>query len=257
MEVIKASGHKLMSAKTINSHVQMFHSFFDWAERNGHAPHKLFEGMKVPKAKHSETEVKPFTRVQTQQIFNELTNNPVGLVRKESHKWGALLGMFTGARLNEICQLDIADIQQQDGIWFLNITDEGDGNKTVKAKASRRKVPLHTKLIRLGFIDFVDSRRTAKRLFPDYSYNANGGYGRSLGRWYNESFMPKLGIKKPGIVFHSLRHTLVTRLGQANVAEPIYQCVVGHARAGVTQQVYLREGFTLTQLSEAIEKYGF
>lgn len=255
MEVIQVSGQKLMSPKTINSHVQMFHSFFDWAERNGHAPNKLFDGMKVPKAKHSETEVKPFARVQTQQIFTELTNNPAGLVRKESHKWGALLGMFTGARLNEICQLDIADIQQQDGIWFLNITDEGDGNKTVKAKASRRKVPLHTELIRLGFIDFVDSRRTGKRLFPDYSYNSNGGYGRSLGRWYNESFMPKLGIKKPGIVFHSLRHTLVTRLGQANVPEPIYQCVVGHARAGVTQQVYLREGFTLTQLSEAIDKY--
>lgn len=60
MEAIKVKGHKLMSPKTINSHVQMFHSFFDWAERNGHSPHKLFDGMKVPKAKHSDTEVKPF-----------------------------------------------------------------------------------------------------------------------------------------------------------------------------------------------------
>ena len=44
--------------------------------------------------------------------------------------------------------------------------------------------------------------------------------------------------------------------GRADVPEPIYQCIVGHARAGVTQQVYLREGFTLRQLSEAIEKFG-
>lgn len=254
-EAVKVTGHKIISPKTINSHIQMFASFFDWAERHGHAPHKLFENMKVAKAKNAETTVKPYTEEQTAGIFSELTDNPSGLVKKGSHKWGTLLGLFTGARLNEICQLDIADIQQDGDTWFLNITDEGDDNKSVKAKASRRKVPLHSELIRLGFLDFVESRKHGKRLFPDYSYNVNGGYGRNLGRWYNESFLPKLGIKKPGIVFHSLRHTMVTRLGRADVPEPIYQCIVGHARAGVTQQVYLREGFTLRQLSEAIEKF--
>lgn len=255
MEAVMVTGHKTISPKTINSHIQMFASFFDWAERHGHASHKLFEKMKVAKAKNAETTVKPYTEDQTTLIFRELTDNPTGLVRKDSHKWGTLLGLFTGARLNEICQLDIADIQQDGDTWFLNITDEGDANKSVKATASRRKVPLHSELIRLGFLDFVAVRKSGKRLFPDYSYNVNGGYGRNLGRWYNESFLPKLRIKKPGIVFHSLRHTMVTRLGRADVPEPIYQCIVGHARAGVTQQVYLREGFTLRQLSEAIEKF--
>ena len=255
MEVVKVSGHKTISPKTINSHIQMFASFFDWAERHGHAPHKLFENMKVAKAKNSDTTVKAYSKDQTALIFKELTENPSGLVRKDSHKWGTLLGLFTGARLNEICQLDIADIQQDGDVWFLNITDEGDDNKSVKANASRRKVPVHSEVIRLGFLDFVASRKSGKRLFPEYSYNVNGGYGRNLGRWYNESFLPKLGIKKPGIVFHSLRHTMVTRLGQADVQEPIYQCIVGHARAGVTQQIYLKEGFTLTQLRDAIEKF--
>lgn len=255
VQVIKEPGHKKIAAKTINSHIQMFKMFFDWAERHGHAPHTLFEGMKVAKEKNAETAVKPYTPDQTALIFKELTDNPSGLVRKESHKWGVLLGLFTGARLNEICQLDIADIQQDGGQWFLNITDEGDDNKRVKASASRRKVPLHSELIRLGFLDFVESRKRGKRLFPDYSFKVNGGYGRNLGRWYNESFLPKLGIKKPGIVFHSFRHTMVTRLGRADVPEPIYQCIVGHARAGVTQQVYLRQGFTMRQLSEAIEKF--
>ena len=137
----------------------------------------------------------------------------------------------------------------------LNITDDGDANKRLKANASRRKVPLHSELISLGFLDFLQSRANSQRLFPDYSYNSNGGYGRNLGRWYNGTFLPKLGIKEPGLVFHSLRHTMVTRLGQAGVAEPIYQCVVGHAREGVTQEVYLRQGYTLVQLSEAIEQF--
>ena len=255
MQVIEEPGHKKIAAKTINSHIQMFKMFFDWAERHGHSPHTLFEGMKVKKDKASESERKPFTPEQARLIYTELTQNPSGLVRKDSHKWGMLLGMFTGARLNEICQLDIADVQQDGDTWFLNITDEGDDNKRIKSKAGRRKVPLHSELIGLGFLDFVDSRRNGTRLFPDYSYSTNGGYGRNLGRWCNESFLPKLGIKQPGLVFHSLRHTVVTRLGQANVPEPIIQCIVGHARSGVTQEVYLREGYTLEQLREAIARF--
>lgn len=255
MQVINEPGHKKIAAKTINSHIQMFKMFFDWAERHGHSPHTLFEGMKVRKDKASESERKPFTPDKARLIYTELTENPSGLVRKDSHKWGMLLGMFTGARLNEICQLDIADVQQDGDTWFLNITDEGDDNKRIKSKAGRRKVPLHSELIRLGFLHFVDRRRNGTRLFPDYSYSANGGYGRNLGRWCNESFLPKLGIKQPGLVFHSLRHTVVTRLGQENVPEPIIQCIVGHARSGVTQEVYLREGYTLEQLSEAIGRF--
>ncbi|MGX9351631.1 site-specific integrase [Shimia sp. W99] len=201
-QVIKEPGHNKIAPKTINSHIQMFKMFFDWAERHGHTPHSLFDGMKVAKAKKSKTERKPFTPDQTQRLYTELTLNPAGLVRSDSHKWGMLLGMFTGARLNEVCQLDIADIQQDGDTWFLNITDEGDDNKSVKSTAGRRKVPLHPELIQLGFLDFVESRRRGTRLFPDYSYSANGGYGRNLGRWCNESFLPKLGIKQPGLVFH-------------------------------------------------------
>ncbi|MGQ3486958.1 tyrosine-type recombinase/integrase [Roseovarius pacificus] len=256
MQVIEEPGHKKIAAKTINSHIQMFKMFFDWAERHGHSPHTLFEGMKVKKDKSSETERKPFSPEQARLIYSELTHNPSGLVRKDSHKWGMLLGMFTGARLNEICQLDIADVQQDGGTWFLNITDEGDDNKRIKSKAGRRKVPLHSELIRLGFLDFVDSRRNSTRLFPDYSYSANGGYGRNLGRWCNESFLPKLGIKQPGLVFHSFRHTVVTRLSQADVPEPIVQCIVGHARSGVTQEIYNRQGYTLAQLKENIERFA-
>lgn len=254
MQAIKEPGHSKIAPKTINSHIQMFKMFFDWAERHGYAPHTLFEGMKVAKAKNSDTERKPFSLDQTRLIYKELTDNPSGLVRKESHKWGMLLGMFTGARLNEICQLQNADVQQDDDTWFLNITDEGDENKRVKSKAGKRRVPLHPTLIRLGFLNFVDSRKNSPRLFPDYSYSTNGGYGRNLGRWCNESFLPSLGIKQPSLVFHSLRHTVVTRLSQADVSEPIVQCIVGHARSGVTQEVYNREGFTLAQLSEAISK---
>lgn len=255
-EVVKVKGHKTISPKTINSHIALYRRFFVWAERHGHAPHIVFDGMKVPKAKSAPTDRKPFTVAQSRQIYAELTVNQSGLVRSDSHKWGALLGMFTGARLNEICQLEMTDIQQEGGIWFLNITDEGDNNKSVKANASRRKVPLHAELIRVGFLDFVETRKGGARLFPDFSFSKNGGYGRNLGRWFNESFLPRLNMKHQSLVFHSYRHTMVTRLGQADVPQPLIQCIVGHAREGVTQEVYMRDGYRMVQLRDAIEKFA-
>jgi hypothetical protein len=48
MQVIKEPGHKKIAPKTINSHIQMFKMFFDWAETHGYSPHTLFDGkMKV------------------------------------------------------------------------------------------------------------------------------------------------------------------------------------------------------------------
>lgn len=249
-------GHRKMASKTINSYIDTFRRFFDWAERLGHSPHKLFLGLKVAKAKNNQNERRAFTSDAVQLMLRELTENTSGLIRSDSHKWAALIAMYSGARLNEVCQLEIADIQEVDGLWYFNITDEGDSNKHLKAKASKRRDPIHSHLVKLGFLDFVKSRSSGRRLFPDYPYNEKGGYGRNLSRWFNETtFLPKLGLKEPGVVFHCFRHTMVTRLGQAGVQEPIIQCIVGHARQGVTQQVYNKEGYTLGQLSEAIELF--
>lgn len=255
MEAIKVTGVQKVSVETVNNHLAMFFRFWDWAERHGHAPHKLFEGMKVAKAKRAKGGRKAYTKVQTAELYEELTENHSGLVKKDDHKWGALLGLYTGARLNEIAQLDYGDIGEEGGIWFINITDDGDNNKRVKASASRRKVPIHSELIRLGFLDWVTTKAKEPRLFMSFSYDQKDGYGRNLGRWFNGPFLSGMEMKEPGLVFHSLRYTMVERLAQADVPEPLYQDIVGHERQGVTQQVYNKSGHTLAQKQEAIETF--
>lgn len=255
LDAIKVEGVQKVSVETVNNHLAMFFRFWSWAERHGHAPLKLFEGMKVAKAKRTTGGRKAYTKVQTAKLFVELTENCTGLVKKDDHKWGALLGLYTGARLNEIAQLEYDDIGEDSGIWFLNITDEGDNKKRVKANASRREVPIHSKLIQLGFLDWVASKENTPRLFMEFSYYQKDGYGRNLGRWFNGTFLTGLGMKEPGLVFHSLRHTMVDRLSDADVPEPLYQDVIGHERQGVTQQVYNKRGHTLAQKRGAIEKF--
>ncbi|WP_226575134.1 site-specific integrase [Acuticoccus sediminis] len=254
-DAAKVAGLPKLDTVTVNSYLSIYQSLFRWAVDNGYCTEPLFAGMRVGKAPSGAPARTAFSPVALQTIYRELVHNPAGLVRKESHKWASLIGMFSGARLNEICQLDVKDVRQQDGIWVFDITDEGDDTKRLKTAAGKRKVPVHDELLRLGLLDFVNTAPAGGRLFPDYTYCPQNGHGRSLSRWFNQQFTPGLGIKSKSHVFHSFRHTIVTRLAQAGVAEPVYQSIVGHERQGVTQQVYLREGFTLRQLKAAIDRF--
>jgi integrase len=64
------------------------------------------------------------------------------------------IAAFHGARLNQIGQLRASDVRREGNIRYLNITDEREGN-TVKAASSRRRVPIHPVVERLGFLDYV------------------------------------------------------------------------------------------------------
>lgn len=66
-----------------------------------------------------------------------------------------------------------------------------------------------------------------------------------------------MNIKNKALVFHSLRHTVVTTLMQSDIQEPIVKAIVGHSQQGVTQQNYFKEGYTLRQLNEAIQKLDY
>lgn len=250
-----------MTTVTVNSYISIYQSFFDWAAKNGHTEANPFEGMRVLAGRKDNKEQRQaFKPEALQAVYSELTQNKLGLVKKSSHKWATLIGMFSGARLNEICQMEAADLQQQDGVWYFNLLDSDDdegSNKRFKTPAARRRVPVHSRLIELGLHDYHReiSGRPTSRMFPDYHYEPKAGYSRSLSRWFNEVLTPALGIKSKSHVFHGLRHTMVTRLIQAGVEQTVCQSIVGHERKGVTQGTYNREGYTLLQLQQAIDKY--
>ena len=56
MRVINEPGHKKIAAKTINSHIQMFRMFLDWAERHGHPRRKAsFRWTRDPQCTNNQT----------------------------------------------------------------------------------------------------------------------------------------------------------------------------------------------------------
>lgn len=258
-EVLDLPDVAKLHIKTINKYLQTYSDMFGWANRNGYVETNLFAGLTLKQSKRKDDgKRRAFSNAQIIAIIEAISGNKPDLVRKPYQKWGPLLGIYTGARLNEIAQLHLKDVRQEGGIWCLDLNDEDEG-KSLKASASRRLVPVHARLIELGFIEHVDhlKQQGEVKLFPDFRYCPKNGWGRSLGRWFNETLLPKLEMKRSELVFHSLRHTVVTRLMQADVQEPVVKALVGHAQEGVTQQNYFQQGYTIQQLDDALAKLQF
>lgn len=244
-----------MHVKTINKHLTGFHSLFKWAEGNGYVSKNVFAGLTIKLKKSNDSERVAFSKEQIRKILSTILKNDTGLIKKEYQRWGPLIAIYTGARLNEIAQLQLDDILQVDDQWCFDINEKAEGVR-LKTASATRIVPIHSELLDMGFIEHVDSlRRLGKqRLLHELTLSQGTGYGRNLSRWFNGPLLKTVAMSDQGLVFHSFRHTMVTNLLQSGVAEPLAKSIIGHAQEGVTQKVYFGEGYTVAQKKAALEE---
>ncbi|MFC2968606.1 tyrosine-type recombinase/integrase [Acidimangrovimonas pyrenivorans] len=258
--MLDVKGVERISTRTTNVYIGNMQSFFTWAVNNGYAENNIFAGLRVKRAaKTTEEGRKAFSAEELQLMFSHLTSDNSDLVRKTVHKWPTLIAMFTGMRLNEVAQLEVRDIELNGDIWCINVTADGTSKKRLKNSASKRRVPVHERLFACGFLDFHSEQKPKghPRLFPELTYSDHNGCGRNIGRWFNERFLLELGLGGRGYVFHCLRHTMITRLAQADVEEPMVKALAGHSQSGVTLGTYFKAGFLPAQLQNAINKFSF
>lgn len=258
-EILDLPGVPKLHTTSVNKYLQSYGDLFNWAKQNGHVDQNVFAGLAIKQNKaRNQDGREAFTPDQIQLILTAVLSNRSGLANKDYQKWGPLIGIYTGARLNEIAQLHLKDIREVDGIWCFDFNDEGD-HKSLKTEASRRLVPMHPRLVQLGLPNYVgDKHRLGQqKLFPTFTYDPKNGWGRRLGHHFNTRLLPELGIKSRELVFHSLRHTVVTQLMRTGVDLAVVQALVGHTRQGVTHQNYFKQGYTLQQLNEAMQKLDY
>lgn len=255
-EVISDPSLKKLHNRTVNKYLNTYNGLFNWACRSGHCQSNPFEGLSL-RADKAEKEPPrlPFEPDQLSRIIRALLDNTAN--RQQHHKWGTLLAIYSGARLNEIAQLYLCDIRNIDDIWCIDINENKGTLKKLKNRASKRVVPIHPKLLDYGFLEYVDRTRNlgnTDRLFPQLSYSKSDGFGRNLGRWVNETFLPDLNLKTNQLTFHSFRHTVVGALFNAEVAEPHVMAIVGHEPGTTTLKTYNRNGFAMHILLSAIQR---
>lgn len=150
-----------------------------------------------------------FTDNELENIMKKFTSDPTDT----EMYWISLLACHTGARRGELCQLAPEDVAKHEGVWCLHISENDEGQR-LKTEASRRIVPIHSGLIALGFLDFVDKNRhnSNGRTWAKLRRNIHGwgdGFGKRFGRLTKGLFVERPGTMKD---FHSFRHTVKARL---------------------------------------------
>lgn len=237
----------LLGPVTINGkYLTPLRRIFDWHAKAGSGLANPFIGIEVRKPRQADprTRRRSFSTTELQRLFDlpvftgAEADAGSGLARSGSIRvsdwryWVPLICVFSGMRLNEACGLALSDIKVEQGIAFFHVRDETEG-QSIKAEASRRKVPIHADLLSLGILDQVRQWRDAGRvrLFDELKPDSKGYFSHKPSKRLNALIerIVDADPDEPGkLVFHSTRHTVATRLRAANVRKDVSEAIVGH-----------------------------
>jgi len=205
-------GEGQLSNATLNHYVSALKSLFDWARKRG--DFERDNPFAEQSRKAGDNKWLPYTMAELATLFDAM---PAGTLR-----WVATVGLWSGMRLEEICQLRTTDVKQEAGVWFIDITK-------AKTPAGIRRVPVHSKLIGAGFLSLTKDAAEVM-LWP--TLKRSGGDDKLsvyLGKQFTMT-RRRAGIERPRVSFHSLRKNFTTALDQAAVAQADAAMLLGHAR---------------------------
>ncbi|WP_248842359.1 site-specific integrase [Xanthomonas euvesicatoria] len=236
------------ASATTELHRRMVTSFFNALLKTkavAHSPMAAFKPKKPSLLTNTTTPSRLLSSSDIQKIFDPATFN--AWASKFPHRWwGPILGLYTGARINEVAQLKVADIILEHGQWCMAIRMTADDDlaqsngaqtrQRLKGKSAIRKIPLHPEVINAGFLDFVADIKACghPRLFPHLSAGKNKKSGASNCRYSQgllnqfSDYLKDLGFAK-GIGFHGFRHTLATELHAAGITPQDIALLTGHS----------------------------
>lgn len=182
--------------------------------------------------------------------------------------WLPLLGLHTGARINELCQINPAeDWITPDGIHCLHITTETeageDVTKSIKT-GTPRIVPIHPKLIELGFLEYLERTKATGlgRMFPAFKPKM-GSAGERAREWF-ASLIVQTGLRDDTPFakitgFHAFRHTLITYA--ANHDDPSMEAAIDQITGHVSHGSAVKRGYISNRSArkafETIRKVDF
>ena len=208
----------------------------NWAVKEEMLDRNPAQGLRVPDPTRRRDKRRPFSTAQLQAIFTAplyvgCQDDGHGYAKlgpnrpKNARFWIPLVGLFCGLRLNEICQLDAADIRVVDDITCFAITasaETGETDKRLKTSSSERLIPIHPELLALGFMAFVTRRRQQGevKLFAEVGMGATGYRSTTFSPWFTR-FTEKAGARAPRTCFHSFRHVFRDALREARVERDV------------------------------------
>ena len=202
----------------------------------------------------------PRTRWQSHELKRLFTSEkfrqPSTGSQQEDY-WIPLLLLHSGARPSEICQLRCQDVVSVQGVMCLRISNEGEG-QSVKTANAIRHVPLHSRLLALGWMRYVQRRRKQgqTQLFDCKPTGKYGEWSKNFEQRFNR-YLHQLGFaagQRP--TAYSFRHTVIDELKRREVPEYVTAELVGQSRKGITYGHYGKAA-PVSQLKQVVEMLDF
>lgn len=240
-----------MDVVTINNkYLVKMSAVFKWAVRNGLLERNLTEGLELrtPPRKASDAR-KAFSVAQVGQLIDAAKNYAKKPSCKPYHYYVPILAAITGARLNEVAQLQVSDIKTtENGTVYIHINESGLNGKSIKNPHSERSVPLVDGaygFVLADFMSLVEARRVSVEDDSNMVFDGlrlmKNGYGEQVSKWFNRTLLPKVITEREGLAFHSFRHTVATQLKQKGIELAYAQAVLGHSSGSITYDRYAKE----------------
>ena len=200
---------RLLSVKTMEVRQTNVRSFVNWCELEYRgAVQAKYVNSGFPKVlsdkdiRRKGVKREAFTCDELHALFGDMEQYTKATEGVSSRFWAPLIALYSGMRLEEICQLHLSDIVKVDGVLCFSINEESGGSgyvKHVKSSAGIRKVPVHPYLWeKIGLGKFASFRweQTKKEkhrsalLFPDLQERVNTvnhatvKLGSALTHWF-------------------------------------------------------------------------
>ena len=222
-----ALGRSGAKARTVNNKIGLLSAAWKTFVRSGFAERNPWGEARMVRNREEEKSGRAFTDEEVDRIL--------AACREVGCEWEgvATVALYTGLRLHDIESLRWSEVDVAAG-------------EIVKApsKTKRRgivvRVPLHERLAAMLEVARANAASGEEFVFPfRASHFSSGGWRRDNDVAFRE-VLRMAGIEEKGrerLTFHSLRHTFVTRLAEAGVAEDVRMRLAGHTNAA-THAIY-------------------
>lgn len=256
-------GLKPMDAATAENTLRNLSAFFSWAIREEYFPARNpFEKLQPLQEKKGADEGRvPYdadalTRIFSSPIYTERK----GYEERPGRYWIPLIALYQGARSNEICQMEIADVDEEDGVPIIHIrkASETDQAKRVKTASGERSFPIHPRLLELGFREFVarQRKRGEVHLFPDVPMGSTGYRSDVFGKWFAR-FQRSVGIVDRRMTFHGFRHNFADAARAADIPSEIVEEMCGWSDGKKSMRRHYGRGYSIARKRQEIAKISY
>lgn len=249
-----------ISVKTVNIIVEAISGMYEWAIREQLFAINPAKGLSIRDTQPDVEKRDPLTPEDIKAVFFSGDYKPLSFANP-AYYWVPLIGLYTGMRLEEICQLHLEDIcQDSEGVWIFDIkesAEDGLKDKILKNKNARRFVPIHSELIEFGLLRLKEKLVAHKecRLFPELKKTPSSPkYGKQVGKNFSRLLAKKRikGTKS----FHSLRHSFSQFFKVRNLHNDMFRQIFGHEIAELAGRQY-GERFSAKQCLGLISMINF